>query len=267
MTTGISDTSATTRNVRAGRTAMAVLLTVGIAAGGAGLTSAPAEASGATYVLSMQTLPDGHRVAARWDPCQKAITVRINPRLASTTEAGREAAVTDVRRAVRLLSEKTGIPFVLEGLTTQVPKNTRWAWWRLQSSAEIVVAWVHHTGSYASNLLSSGAAGSGGYSYKAWKSGSTWRGATGRGYVVLDASQRGSFRGGFTNGVTRGALLLHELGHVMGLQHVGTTSQLMYPTILNRAHSYYFSGDRAGLAKVGRPAGCLNVPAQVWSQV
>jgi predicted Zn-dependent protease len=52
---------------------------------------------------------------------------------------------------------------------------------------------------------------------------------------------------------------LHELGHAMGLAHVGDTRQLM-ATVLPRTVTDLQRGDRAGLVKVGRPAGCVVVP-------
>ncbi len=51
-----------------------------------------------------------------------------------------------------------------------------------------------------------------------------------------------------------GTLLLHELGHTVGLDHVGSTSQVMYPYIT--AHSTYQGGDRYGLYRVGSRQGC-----------
>jgi hypothetical protein len=66
--------------------------------------------------------------------------------------------------------------------------------------------------------------------------------------VVLNADHNRLYARGFGAGTTRGALLLHEIGHVMGLGHVGTTRELMYPTMLERGSSNYKSGDRTGLA-------------------
>ena len=44
-----------------------------------------------------------------------------------------------------------------------------------------------------------------------------WHGAVGRGFVVINASHNRRYESGFGSGVTRGALLLHELGHALGL--------------------------------------------------
>jgi len=45
------------------------------------------------------------------------------------------------------------------------------------------------------------------------------------------------------------AIILHELGHLVGLDHVKDESQLMYPE--NTGQVDYGDGDRAGLARLG----------------
>ena len=230
-----------------------------------------AEASSSSYSLATQTLPDGRRVVARWNPCQ-TITYKVNPTLAAGTASQRSAAVRDVQAAFTRATAATGMTFRYAGTTTQVPTGS--TWYAQQTTAEIVVAWVNpaKTG-YKSSLLgrsgTSYTAGTGGYAYKFWKSGSApWTGATGRGFVVLNAQQNSKFKAGFGTGSTRGELLLHEIGHSLGLNHVGATSQTMYPTILSRSTTAgYGSGDRTGLTKLGATQGCISVPGFVWSDL
>ena len=57
-----------------------------------------------------------------------------------------------------------------------------------------------------------------------------------------------------------GAVLLHELGHLVGLDHVGDPVQLMAPTP-GFGEVRFGEGDRAGLQAVGADGGCLPVPA------
>ena len=218
-----------------------------------------------TYALS--TTRAGNRtVTARWNPCQAAITVKVNPALAGSTAAARSAAVADVRTALERLSAATGMRFVYTGTTRYAPTGD----WAAASPAEVVVAWVNPRTRPASAALlgrdGRGAfvAGTGGYASKSWSYGGAWSAAIGRGFVVINAAQASAFRPGFGAGVTRGSLLLHELGHVVGLGHVGTASQVMYGVIVSRPAAGYRSGDLAGLARVGARAGCISVPAFVW---
>jgi hypothetical protein len=238
-----------------------------------GSPSTPAVANTSAYALSTQTYPDGNRVVARWNPCQTAITYRVNPKYAAKKKKARTRAVKDVKRAMAQLGSATGMTFAFKGRTTMIPRNTSQTWATRQKSAEIHVAWVKQsTKKGRTNLLgrSGGgwAAGSGGYGYKFWRVGDEpWSGATGRGFVVLDASQNKKFKPGFGKGTRRGELLLHELGHVVGLDHVSSRSQVMYPTVGTSGSTSYAPGDREGLARLGRSAGCISVPNWVWNDL
>jgi predicted Zn-dependent protease len=52
---------------------------------------------------------------------------------------------------------------------------------------------------------------------------------------------------GFAAGTFEGAVLLHELGHAMGLAHPSDTHQMMWPQITPTSPRSYQSGDVAGL--------------------
>jgi hypothetical protein len=248
------------------------LLAAGLVIGAGVPSLAGASADSSDFKLSYQKLPDGRNVVARWNPCQ-VVTYRVNPTYLSANSAARSRGVSEVKEAFRRASLATGITFKYAGLSAQIPRNTSSSrWHQRQNSAEIVVAWVNQTKSASrSNLLgrsgSGYSAGTGGYAFKYWKVGSApWAGVTGRGFVVLDARQNGKFTPGFGRGATRGSLILHEIGHSLGLMHVGVRSQTMYPSVVSRSTTGYSSGDLAGLRRVGRSAGCTAVsPSWVWT--
>ena len=87
----------------------------------------------------------------------------------------------------------------------------------------------------------------------------TYTVAAQRGFVVIDTPQMLSqLKGGTGTGLRRTNLLSHELGHAMGLQHVDDTRQQMYPSLRTASPQLFYTGDRYGLTKVGKAAGCIN---------
>lgn len=82
------------------------------------------------------------------------------------------------------------------------------------------------------------------------------------GYVVLNATM--TLSGGFGTGPeygwtgTRGQLLMHELGHAVGLDHptIKDKVQIMSPT-MSSMPAVWGAGDRNGLRLVGESAGCI----------
>ena len=74
--------------------------------------------------------------------------------------------------------------------------------------------------------------------------------------MVLNAGYNDDVSGGFGRGYTWGEVLMHELGHVIGLDHVGSAKQLMHDTVTARA-ARFGAGDLNGFRKVGDTFGCL----------
>jgi hypothetical protein len=233
-----------------------------------------ADAAGARYDVSNWTDPQGTSHRIRWNPCQAAVTFAVNPRLAGDTAASRAAAIKDVKAAFHRVSMRTGITFEYEGKTTEIPSSSKkQSWADRQRAAEVVVAWVDQSrAKYRTDLMadtgSGYGSGVGGWMMRAWTdSGGSWHAAIGRGFVVLNSAHNGLYERGFGAGTTRGALLLHEVGHAMGLGHAGSTREIMYPTMLDRSSSAYKSGDRTGLKKVGSSLGCIAGASGAWPQI
>jgi hypothetical protein len=175
----------------------------------------------------------------------------INPAFAPA------GAVDEVKSAFARLAAATGIRFVYDGTTAEshvrfgkrasyqpTLYGNRWA--------PILISWTPAT---VEPLLAGGTLGYGG-------STSYWSGSSDEAYVtgevVFDTDQT-VLANGFGPGLTRGNLIQHELGHVVGLDHVDDRSQLMYPSIHSASPDGYGVGDKAGLAQLGSRQGCLNV--------
>lgn len=246
------------------RSLAALLATASIAVTVAvGLASPAAQAAtGAGYSLSYQS---GSGAVLRWNPCQSAIKYRVNVSYSGSSASARLSALSDVKGAMSRLAFATGMRFTYLGTTTRIPTGT--SWWQHTGDAELVIAWVNqkYSSTRSSLLLRSGTsytAATGGW--WSWQWGSTGTSAAlVRGYVVVNSAANSNLVPGFGRGVTRGGLLMHELGHVVGLNHSQQSSQMMYPVLLARSEAAYASGDLAGLTRVGRKAGCITIPSGV----
>ena len=85
-----------------------------------------------------------------------------------------------------------------------------------------------------------------------------YRAGSNKEHRVLDTPDLvAQLKPGFGAGLRRGNLLLHELGHVVGLGHVSNAHLLMNPTMTSYTPNGYAAGDATGLAMVGRNAGCI----------
>ena len=199
-----------------------------------------ADGWGPTYV-------DDRGRAARWDPCTP-IRYVVNP--AWIPHKGR----ADLTEALRRITAASGLQFVDEGDTDEMPSRTRLAYQPDRYGerwAPVLIAWVPS----ASTDLGLGD-GVQGVSMAVAVPG---KGAPSlvSGQVALDASRR--LAGGFGPGTTDGEVLLHELAHAIGLGHVQDPTQVMYPQATN-AESEFGAGDRAGLRALGAEAGCHPAP-------
>jgi hypothetical protein len=199
---------------------------------------APPAGAAASYAF-MHVNGDG--TPARWNPCQP-IPYFVNP--ASMPEG----AATTVAEAFNRITALTGIVFVDSGGTSTIP----WAGGAAMLTAErglgIYVAFADPS---TVPHLAGPVAGMGGHFFTSWPS-TDMRVIAGA--LVVDVSE--TFDLGFTSGHSIGAVLEHELGHVMGLGHVDDPTQLMNPHASKSGPSTFQAGDRAGLQAL-QGGGCF----------
>ena len=232
-----------------------------VAAGVLGVGSGSAHASSSTFNLTLATSTRGS-VVVRWAPCLKGkdgaevISYKVHT-------AGKPGRVHLVKEAIRRLHRATGLQFSYAGRTSYIPQSERLAQ-RLDAAkmerkthVPLVVAWARKGAvSGGSTLLTGTEAGVGSI---------VWRYTLSSQLRLSDAAvviRRGptGLAHGFGAGGTVGTLLLHELGHAVGLRHVEDKSQIMYPVIGSWSPGSYASGDRGGLTEVGAAAGCMSGP-------
>ena len=185
---------------------------------------------------------------ARWNPCAPIHYV-------VQTEWMPTGGRDDLAAALARLSKASGLTFVDDGDTDELPSQDRSAYQPERYGkrwAPLLVAWVPPDRTDLG--LGQGVAGvTVAVAIPGPKGGSI---VTGQ--VALDADHQ--LPGGFGPGATEGEVFLHELAHAVGLGHVLDPTQVMYPQTTN-SESQYGAGDRAGLAALGRPAGCHPAPA------
>jgi hypothetical protein len=161
---------------------------------------------------------------ARWNPCE-AIHYAV---VVAGAPAGWNS---DVSNDIAQVSRATGISFVYDGAfasTAAVPASSKVtiSWVHSLSGGDLVgltTYWYYNTPAYPPQLVQA--------------------------QVQLLSSLVG---GSGSNGEQ--PVLLHELGHTMGLGHTPSTAEVMNP--VDQGHATYQAGDLNGLWHVGSTQGC-----------
>jgi len=187
----------------------------------------------------------------RWNPCE-TVTYSLN-------EAGARSPVRgDLREALRRVTQATGIRFRPVGVTreTFIRAYQRMRYRGVIKKAALILIWVDHE-DYQAVLRRLGDPRPSIAFAKTMAGLYADRDQYFGGIVVMDADA--TARRGFGDFYAHGAVLLHELGHIMGLDHVKDPDQLMYsgrhPNFRLRDFGL---GDLEGLRRLGVDAGCLD---------
>jgi len=206
---------------------------------------------GATYSFAWVN-DDGSPV--RWDACTP-VHIAVNPAGAPP------GAMEDLSEALARIREASGVELVVDGFVDELPAVERQPVQRDRYGdgwAPVLVAWARLDGS----PLAAGLGVEDGVLGVASPLAVTLPGDSGilvTGQIVLESAVVVS--PGFRTTKSQGAVMLHELSHVLGLGHTPDNAQLLYDggePIAGRGE--LGPGDRAGLAAVGRSAGCLDAP-------
>ena len=220
---------------------------------GAGTDRASTAPAGPGYAF-LRLNPNGSPV--RWNPCQ-AVHYRTNLSEAPTNAAG------DLAGAIDRISEATGLRFINDGTTRVIPSTTYGVDSHLNAKPA-VIAWATAaqtdglgTTGVTSGLLTTHELGRG--AAKVLIDSVTRHGVAVSGSVVIDADASRFLRPGFGTD-SLGVVLMHELGHLVGLGHIEDPNDIMNPTITPTVIGTWSSGDLAGLARLGASSGCLTVP-------
>jgi hypothetical protein len=206
------------------------------------LATAVAGPAGAGGYRFLETLPSGGPVT--YDPCRPIHYVIREHQ----TPSGGDILI---RRAVARVAAATGLVFIDDGSTTEAPSTDRpdYQPGRYGKTwAPVLIAW---TDPQEFPDLAGSTIGLGGSRYRELSSatGAVQARAYVSGSISLDAPQLAGVIDQ-DGAAAAQAVILHELGHLVGLGHVNDPHQLMYPESALQ-ETAYGDGDLRGLARLG----------------
>lgn len=153
-----------------------------------------------------------------------------------------------IQQALTRMREVSGLHFVFDGFTDRIPQEGD----RIDVDAPVWIGWAGRHESDSWNVMKSTVVGFAGSSWAQSPPGPAFY-RTGR--LMLDPDQAQLPQ--FGPGQTWGKILLHELAHLVGLDHVDDDKELMHPVETLDYPSDYGPGDLRGLWELGTSRGCL----------
>lgn len=205
------------------------------------LGTPPAITGSTAFVL--QESPKKGQPFVAYDPCRPVHYV-VRP---ENAPAGGDVLI---REAVAATSQASGLQFVYDGTTTEAPADDRQTFQPDRYGkrwAPVLVAWSTPVETPA---LAGEVAGLGGSGYAQAAGQPLLPLVLAAGQVSLDAPDLAEIVASRPDGAAEvRAIIMHELGHVLGLDHVNDPTQLMFAE--NMGLMGFAAGDRAGLARLG----------------
>lgn len=174
-----------------------------------------------------------------WDPCRE-IRYEINPDQAPDDA---EETVAFVQDGIAEVAAITGLRFAYEGRTDRRPEHGGRGLLTARP-APVLVAWATDD---EVEELKRAVAGVGGATARSYDDAWLWFVTGG---VTLDADAFDRIAEERDGGEQARAILLHELGHLVGLDHVDSPAELMYADNVGQAG--FGQGDLNGLAQLGK---------------
>ncbi len=177
-----------------------------------------------------------------------AIPYKINH--GNVANPTRDQWIADVHEAAGVIEAATGIDFVYQGPSTEVPSTNRF------DADHVLVAF---TTPAVVDDLGSGVLGIGGSVFGALVNSvrlvpeQFWHG-----FAYMDATA--GMAPGFDDGLSFGQVALHELAHVVGLGHIDNVDEIMNFSVIARS-GHFGPGDLHGLALLYRTQSCPGSPA------
>ena len=193
------------------------------------------------------SLEPGGEEPVRYDPCSPIHYV------VNRTGAPR-GAITDLHRGVGIFEGAMQVDFVFDGFTDEIPSGNRAAYQPDRYGnrwAPILLAWVPASDLLSPNDQAVGAAGSVAVQNE------RGRAVYVTGTVTFNSNAK--LLTGYRFGDSWGDVVLHELGHIVGLAHIDDYRQVMYPDVTG-GHARLGAGDLEGLRRLGRDGGCVSAP-------